>query len=62
MLLNNLSKRDESFTIHTYDNGYMVEIPGRDSNDDWITVKLICSTIGEVLVMIEDINKIEVNR
>ena len=34
-------KRDESFTIYEYDNGYMLECSGRNSSDEWATSKVI---------------------
>lgn len=61
-MLAKLAKRDEAFTVYTYDNGYMVEITGRDDQDDWTTLKIVCSTLDEVIKLIRDINDVEVNR
>jgi len=44
-----LTKVNESFTINMYDNGYMVEVGGRDSEDEWKTSKIICATLDEVI-------------
>lgn len=44
-----LTKVNESFTINMYDNGYMVEVGGRDSEDEWKTAKIICNTLDEVI-------------
>jgi hypothetical protein len=44
-----LTKVNESFTINMYDNGYMVEVGGRDSEDEWKTSKIICNTLKEVI-------------
>jgi ketol-acid reductoisomerase len=44
-----LTKVNESFTINMYDNGYMVEVGGRDAEDDWKTAKIICATLDEVI-------------
>jgi len=44
-----LTKVNESFTINMYDNGYMVEVGGRDSEDEWKTSKIICNTLDEVI-------------
>ena len=33
--LNKLQKVNESITINRYDNGYMVEVTGRDDDNDW---------------------------
>jgi len=35
-----------------YDNGYMVEVSGRDDNDDWKTAKVVCETLEEVTQVI----------
>lgn len=51
-----LKKVDESYTIYKYDNGYMIEVHGRDENDDWATTKIIASTFDEVITIIEDVD------
>jgi hypothetical protein len=43
-----LTKADESFTVHMYDNGYMFEISGRNSDDDWASAKIMCTSIDEI--------------
>jgi hypothetical protein len=50
-----LAKVDESFTVTMYDNGFMVEVGGRDSSDDWATAKLLCATFDEVIDLIKEI-------
>ena len=55
-LLSKLTKVSESFTVNMYDNGYMVEVSGQDSEDNWKNVKLICNTIEEVLDLVKEIN------
>ena len=42
-LSNKLSKCNDSLTVNMYDNGFMVEVGGRDSNDDWKNAKIIGS-------------------
>ena len=49
-----LTKINESFTIYMYDNGYMVEISGRNSSDDWSTAKILVSTTDELLDLINE--------
>jgi hypothetical protein len=36
-----LTKCSDSLTVNIYDNGFMVEISGRDSNDDWKSAKIM---------------------
>ncbi len=52
-LSDKLAKVGDSLTINMYDNGYMVEVSGRDSVDDWKTAKILCSTLEEVYDVIK---------
>ena len=52
--LDKLTKVDDSFTVHMYDNGFMVEIGGRDSEDDWATAKIVCNSLEEVVELIKE--------
>lgn len=49
-----LAKISDSLTIYLYDNGFMVEVSGRDDNDDWKTAKIMCNTITEVTDLIQE--------
>ena len=49
-----LDKVGEDITIKMYDNGFMVELSGRDSDDDWADVKIICNTLDEVKDLISE--------
>jgi hypothetical protein len=51
---NKLAKVNESFTINRYDNGFMIEVSGKDHNDDWKTSKLMCSTEEELLELVKE--------
>jgi len=51
-----LTKVNESYTINMYDNGYMVEVGGRDSEDEWKTSKIICNTLDEVIDIVHQID------
>lgn len=48
-----LSKVDTSFTINMYDNGFMVEIGGRNADDDWATARIMVSTVDELLDIVK---------
>ena len=54
--LNKLAKVNESITINRYDNGWMVEIGGRDEENDWKTTKTLCNTEDDVLALIKEWN------
>lgn len=45
---------NDSFTVYTYDNGYMLEIGGKDANDDWPTAKIVCNTVEELLELVKE--------
>ena len=59
--LDKLAKVNESFTINRYDNGWMVEIGGRDDDNDWKTVKTVCNTEDDVLDLIKEWNTKELD-
>jgi len=49
-----LTKANESFTINRYDNGFMIEVGGRDDNDDWKNAKVIVGTEEELIDAIKE--------
>ncbi len=55
-------KVNDSLTINRYDNGWMVEISGKDEKDDWVTVKLLCNTQDDIFKLLEEYNQLEVSR
>lgn len=46
-----LSKVDESFTVHMYDNGFMFDINGRDADDEWAGAKIMCTNMDEIAAL-----------
>jgi hypothetical protein len=52
--LSKLSKVNESFTVNRYDNGFMIEVSGRDSENDWKTAKIMCATREELFAVINE--------
>ena len=53
-LSDKLTKINESFQIHMYDNGYMVEASGRNKKGDYVTAKIMCSSIDEVVELVRE--------
>jgi hypothetical protein len=53
-----LAKVGESMTINMYDNGFVFEISGKNDEDDWDSVKIVCSTVEEVCVLIKEATKL----
>jgi hypothetical protein len=58
--LNKLSKVNESISINRYDNGWMVEVGGRDDENDWKTAKILCNTEEEMLAVVREWNSMDV--
>jgi hypothetical protein len=52
--LNKLNKVNESFTVYRYDNGFMVEVSGRDKENDYKTAKVMCATDAELFEVIKE--------
>lgn len=49
-----LAKVNENFTINMYDNGFMIEVGGRDHNEEWATVKLMVTTVDELVALVRE--------
>jgi hypothetical protein len=49
-----LTKVSESFTVNMYDNGYMIEIGGSDSKDDWKTAKITVQELDSLIALIKE--------
>ena len=56
--MTSIVKRDESFTVYEYDNGFMLECSGRDSNDNWATSKVMYLNEGTLFEGIKEILKL----
>lgn len=52
--LNKLAKVNESFTVYRYDNGFMVEVSGRDKENDYKTAKIMCNTEEDLFSVIKE--------
>lgn len=59
--LTKLAKVSESITINRYDNGWMVEVSGRDKKEDWATTKILCNTEDELLALVKEYNQMEID-
>jgi len=55
MKLKKLDKAIESFTVNRYDNGFMIEVSGRDKNNDWVTPsQILCNSEEDLLAVIKE--------
>lgn len=53
-----LSKVNENFTINMYDNGFMIEVSGKDSEDDWKSVKLMVQSVDELVALVKEVTEL----
>ena len=59
--LGKLAKVNESITINRYDNGFMVEVSGRNDDSDWRTAKILCTTEDEMIAVVKEWNSMELD-
>ena len=53
-ILDKLVKINDTFTVYIYDNGYMVEVSGRDGENEYKTSKILCNTAEELLALVKE--------
>ena len=53
-----LTKVGWGVNVYFYDNAYMVEVSGRDSNHDWSNVKLVCRDLNEVQAALAEVDSL----
>ena len=56
-----LIKINESYTINRYDNGYMVEAGGRNKKGDYVSAKILCNTLDEVLALVQEAGEMDLD-
>jgi hypothetical protein len=49
-----LVKVNENFSINMYDNGFMLEISGRDTDNEYKTAKIMVSTVDELVALVRE--------
>ena len=59
--LGKLAKVNENISINRYDNGWMVEVGGRDDDSDWKNCKILCTTEEEMLAVVKEWNSMELD-
>lgn len=57
--LSKLTKVNDTFTVNRYDNGWMVEVSGRDKKEDWKNAKVLCNTEEDLVQLIKEYNSME---
>ncbi len=59
--LTKLAKVSESITVNRYDNGWMVEVSGRNKKEDWANTKILCNTEDELIALIKEYNIMDID-
>ena len=59
--LEKLNKVNESFTINRYDNGFMIEVSGRDTDNEWKNCKILCTTNEELFAVVKEALSMEMD-
>ena len=59
--LSKLSKVNEQITINRYDNGWMVEVGGRDDEQDWKNCKILCNTEEDMIAVVQEWNTMDID-
>lgn len=49
-----LSKVEDDFRVYIYNNGYMLEVSGKNSDDEWSSAKIICNSVEELLTLVKE--------
>ena len=49
-----LDKVNDNYSVYMYDNGFMMEISGRDEDGDWTTAKILCKDMDELIGLIRE--------
>ena len=58
-LSDKLEKVNENYTINMYDNGFMIEVSGRDSDDEYKTAKIMVPTIEQLVELVKEAAEME---
>jgi hypothetical protein len=53
-LSDKLIKVNDNFSVHMYDNGFMVEVGGRNKKTDYVSARILCSTLEEVQALVAE--------
>ena len=60
-LSDKLAKVNDSITLHRYDNGFMLEVGGKDGEGEWRTAKILCNTLDDLLKLVTEYSTLELD-
>jgi hypothetical protein len=49
-----LKKVDMRFTVEMYDNGYLIDVSGRNHSDDYSNARIMCKDVDELLELVQE--------
>lgn len=58
-LSDKIDKVSDSLTVNMYDNGFMVEVSGRNDDGDWKSAKIMCQSLDEVFAVLTEASTME---
>lgn len=53
-IVDKISKMGDNISITLVDNGYVFEVSGKDAEDNWKTVKIVCTSRTELDSLIDE--------
>ena len=56
-----LTKVNESFTVNRYDNGFMIEVGGRNKKGDYKTAKIMVGTVDELVALVREASEMDLD-
>jgi hypothetical protein len=54
-----LTKVNENFSVNMYDNGFMLEISGKDADNEYKTAKILVATGEQLIALIAEVVEME---
>ena len=61
MAIGKLVKIDREYTVTICDNGYTLSANGRDSEDNWVNSRFVCTTEEELFDLAGKLNNTPLN-
>ncbi len=58
--LDNLAKINDNFTVTICHNGFLVEVNGQDFKSDWMTMKVVLTSMTELMNLLARLAKLPV--
>jgi hypothetical protein len=53
-IVDKIVKVDDTISIRLVDNGYVFELGGKNANDEWKSVKIVCTTRSQLDSLLDE--------